>query len=251
MLLGSSEPTFEAETKATPLFARFARWVERQVGRSSTFVLAIAVVLLWAVSGPLFGWSDTWQLVINTGTTIVTFLMVFVIQNTQSRDTQAMQLKLDELIRVNEMARNSLINLEEMSDIDVERMKAAFAALASLEPSTSRSMQVADIPRQHSFVRTESRRLAAQTAGPSSAAPQSSCWRRPGPDKPFGRRRSSTVSTTCATDVARRRSAPSRPARPGFPVAAPVAGQRWRASVGRVQHSIATRSRTTRRKPHE
>jgi low affinity Fe/Cu permease len=86
-----------------------------------------------AISGPIFGWSDTWQLVINTGTTIVTFLMVFVIQNTQSRDTQAMQLKLDELIRVNEMARNSMINLEEMSDIDVERMKAAFAALASIE----------------------------------------------------------------------------------------------------------------------
>jgi len=146
MPLGSSKPTSEVETKATPLFARFARWVERQVGRSSTFVLAIAVVLLWAVSGPLFGWSDTWQLVINTGTTIVTFLMVFVIQNTQSRDTQAMQLKLDELIRVNEMARNSLINSEEMSDIDVERMKAAFAALASFETSTSRSMQVADHP---------------------------------------------------------------------------------------------------------
>jgi low affinity Fe/Cu permease len=146
MLLGSSEPISETETKATPLFARFARWVERQVGRSSTFVLAIAVVVLWAVSGPLFGWSDTWQLVINTGTTIVTFLMVFVIQNTQSRDTQAMQLKLDELIRVNKMARNSLINLEEMSDIDVERMKAAFAALASFETSTSRSAQVADRP---------------------------------------------------------------------------------------------------------
>ena len=146
MPLGSSESTSEVETKGTPLSARFARWVERQVGRSSTFVLAIAVVLLWAVSGPLFGWSDTWQLVINTGTTIVTFLMVFVIQNTQSRDTQAMQLKLDELIRVNEMARNSLINLEEMSDIDVERMKAAFAALASFETSTSRSMQVADHP---------------------------------------------------------------------------------------------------------
>ena len=103
-------------------------------------MLAIAVVVLWAVSGPAFGWSDTWQLVINTGTTIVTFLMVFVIQNTQSRDTQAMQLKLDELIRVNKMARNSLINLEEMSEIDVERMKTAFAALASVEPaSRSRS----------------------------------------------------------------------------------------------------------------
>jgi low affinity Fe/Cu permease len=69
--------------------------------------------VLWAASGPIFGWSDTWQLVINTATTIVTFLMVFVIQNTQTRDTQAMQLKLDELIRVNAMARNSLINLEE------------------------------------------------------------------------------------------------------------------------------------------
>ena len=124
----SSQPGIQT----VPLFARFSRWVERQGGRSSTFVLAVAVVLLWAVTGPVFEWSDTWQLVINTGTTIVTFLMVFVIQNTQSRDTQAMQLKLDELIRVNERARNSLINLEELSDIDVERMKAAFAAFAAI-----------------------------------------------------------------------------------------------------------------------
>ena len=135
--------TSDAESQATPLFARFARWVERQVGRSSTFMLAIPIVLLWAASGPVFGWSDTWQLVINTGTTIVTFLMVFVIQNTQTRDTQAMQLKLDELIRVNEMARNSLINLEEMSDTDVERMKAAFAALASIETSMRRPAEIA------------------------------------------------------------------------------------------------------------
>ena len=143
MLLRHTKLTCKGETQATPLFARFARWVERQVGRSSTFVLAIAVVLVWAVSGPIFGWSDTWQLVINTGTTIVTFLMVFVIQNTQSRDTQAMQLKLDELIRVNETARNSLINLEEMSEIDVEQMKAAFATLASIETPGSRPTQVA------------------------------------------------------------------------------------------------------------
>src|ERR1700758_496748 len=127
-----AKPTSENECQATPLFARFSRWVERQVGRSSTFVLAIAVVVIWAVSGPVFDWSDTWQLVINTGTTIVTFLMVFVIQNTQSRDTQAMQLNLDELIRVNEMARNSLIDLEDMSEVDVERMKTAFATLASV-----------------------------------------------------------------------------------------------------------------------
>ena len=139
----------ESETQATPLFARFARWVERQVGRSSTFVLAIAVVLLWAGSGPLFGWSDTWQLVINTGTTIVTFLMVFVIQNTQSRDTQAMQLKLDELIRANEMARNSLINLEEKSEIDVEKMKTAFAALASVDtPNRTPKARAGEIPAE-------------------------------------------------------------------------------------------------------
>src|SRR5919202_540982 len=119
----SGEFSSEAEDQSRPFFARFARWVERQVGRSSTFVLAIAVVLIWAACGPVFGWSDTWQLVVNTGTTIVTFLMVFVIQNTQTRDTQAMQLKLDELIRVNKTARNSLIDLEEMSEMDVEKMK--------------------------------------------------------------------------------------------------------------------------------
>jgi low affinity Fe/Cu permease len=133
-------------SEATPFFGQFARWVERQVGRSSTFVLAVAVVLLWAVSGPIFGWSDTWQLVINTGTTIVTFLMVFVIQNTQSRDTQAMQLKLDELIRVNKVARNSLINLEEMSDTDVERMKAAFAAFASTRGEERQAPALVEVP---------------------------------------------------------------------------------------------------------
>jgi low affinity Fe/Cu permease len=134
----SDQRIAEEEVQATPLFARFARWVERQVGRSSTFLLAIAAVLLWGASGPIFGWSDTWQLVINTATTIVTFLMVFVIQNTQSRDTQAMQLKLDELIRVNAAARNSFINVEELSKADVERMKAAFAALASIDPAAKR-----------------------------------------------------------------------------------------------------------------
>jgi low affinity Fe/Cu permease len=133
MHLQHAKSSSEPGAKAKPLFARFARWVERQVGRSSTFVLAIAVVVIWGASGPVFGWSDTWQLIINTGTTIVTFLMVFVIQNTQSRDTQAMQLKLDELIRVNQTARNSLIDLEEMSDADVERMKAAFAAFKSVD----------------------------------------------------------------------------------------------------------------------
>ena len=88
--------------------------------------MAVAVVLIWAISGPFFGWSDTWQLVINTGTTIVTFLMVFLIQSTQSRDTRALHLKLDELIRVNQAARNSLLNLEDMSEAEIQEVKKTF-----------------------------------------------------------------------------------------------------------------------------
>jgi low affinity Fe/Cu permease len=113
------------------IFDRFARWIERQLGRSTTFSLAFLSIVLWAVTGPFFGWSDTWQLVINTGTTIVTFLMVFVIQNTQNRDTQALHLKLDELIRVNSTARDSLMGLEEKSELEVEKVKSAFVELAS------------------------------------------------------------------------------------------------------------------------
>jgi len=112
------------------IFDRFARWTEHQLGRSATFALAFLSIVLWGVTGPFFAWSDTWQLVINTGTTIVTFLMVFVIQNTQNRDTQALQLKLDELIRVNTAARNSLMGLEEKSEAEVETVKAAFVELA-------------------------------------------------------------------------------------------------------------------------
>ena len=125
------------------VFTQLASQTGYWMGQPGAFIGATAACLVWAVTGPIFHYSDTWQLVINTGTTIVTFLMVFVIQNTQTRDTQAMQLKLDELIRVNEMARNSLINLEEMSDTDVERMKAAFAALASIETSMRRPAEIA------------------------------------------------------------------------------------------------------------
>src|SRR5919202_4112281 len=111
-------------------FGRLAQWTSCQTGRPWAFTLALVVVLAWAVSGPLFRFSDTWQLVINTGTTIVTFLMVFLIQHTQNRDTQAIQLKLDELIRVNKAARNNLMNLEDMSEQEIEQMKAAFLRLA-------------------------------------------------------------------------------------------------------------------------
>src|SRR5438128_8951081 len=118
------------------IFASFARWIEQQLGRSTAFVLAILGVGLWAVTGPFFGWSDTWQLVINTGTTIVTFLMVFVIQNTQNRDTKALQLKLDELIRVNAAARNSLMGLEERPECEIKELKSKLAeAPASGDPA--------------------------------------------------------------------------------------------------------------------
>ncbi|AWK87760.1 low affinity iron permease family protein [Azospirillum thermophilum] len=111
-------------------FARFARWTERISGRPVTFVVAVGLIVVWAVTGPLFGFSDTWQLVINTGTTIITFLMVFVIQNAQNRDTQALHLKLDELIRATKSARNGLIDLEERSEEDLAKVKGHFERLA-------------------------------------------------------------------------------------------------------------------------
>jgi len=118
------------------IFAGFARWIEQQLGRPTAFVLALLGVGMWLVTGPFFGWSATWQLIINTTTSIVTFLMVFVIQNTQNRDTKALQLKLDELIRVNKAARNSLMSLEEKTEPEVEEIKSAFVELASTgEPS--------------------------------------------------------------------------------------------------------------------
>jgi low affinity Fe/Cu permease len=104
-------------------FDRAAQWTARQCGRAHTFAIAVVVVLVWAITGPLFQFSDTWQLVINTGTTIVTFLMVFLIQNTQNRDTEALQLKIDELIRVTEQARNRLINLEDLTEEEMDKVK--------------------------------------------------------------------------------------------------------------------------------
>jgi low affinity Fe/Cu permease len=112
------------------VFARFATRVAHAVGHPTAFGLAVLIVLGWALTGPFFGFSDTWQLVINTSTTIVTFLMVFLIQNTQNRDSVAIQLKLDELIRAVHGAHNALLDLEELDERDMERLRAEYGALA-------------------------------------------------------------------------------------------------------------------------
>ena len=112
-------------------FSRVARRIAYVTGRPAAFMLAAAVVVLWVASGPLFGFSDTWQLVINTGTTIVTFLMVFLIQNTQNRDTEAIQLKLDELIRATQGAHNALLDLENMDDERFAQYQRSYQRLAA------------------------------------------------------------------------------------------------------------------------
>jgi len=112
-------------------YSRFAKAAAHFCGRPRVFVLAVVVIVAWIVTGPLFGFSDTWQLVINTGTTIVTFLMVFLIQNTQNRDTEAIQVKLDELIRATKGAHNALLDLEELEDESLDAFRARYEALAS------------------------------------------------------------------------------------------------------------------------
>jgi low affinity Fe/Cu permease len=117
-------------TKARSLFTRFAKWTAHATGRPLTFLLALTIVAVWAVTGPAFGYSDTWQLVINTGTTIVTFLMVFLIQNTQNRDSEAIQVKLDEIIRAIGHAKNELMDLEELEEKDLDEIRKTYVQLA-------------------------------------------------------------------------------------------------------------------------
>ena len=119
------------QAKCPSLFTRFSRWTAHTAGRPCTFVIALVLIVGWALTGPMFGYSDTWQLVINTGTTIITFLMVFLIQATQNRDSQALHVKLDELIRAVHGARNSFLNLDDMTDEDLDKLRDHFAKLAA------------------------------------------------------------------------------------------------------------------------
>lgn len=115
-------------------FARFAQYVSHITGRPISFIVAFSAIVIWGLTGRFFGFSDTWQLVINTATTIITFLMVFVIQNTQNRDTIAIQIKLDELIFVTQKARNALMNLEELDDHELETLRKDYERLAQEIP---------------------------------------------------------------------------------------------------------------------
>ena len=116
--------------KSKSVFTRFAKWTSRITGRPIAFIIAFTMILVWAVTGPLFQFSDTWQLVINTSTTIMTFLMVFLIQNTQNRDSEAIHIKLDEIIRSLQGAQNALLDLEELEEEDLDRIRAEYEKIA-------------------------------------------------------------------------------------------------------------------------
>ena len=142
-----TESSDNAEERPFSISASFntaAQWTSRQCGRASTFAIACALIVVWAVTGPVFQFSDTWQLVINTGTTIVTFLMVFLIQNTQNRDSAALHLKLDELIRVNETARNKMLDLEDLTEAELEHLKGSFTRLAGMPSDQALLRDAAD-----------------------------------------------------------------------------------------------------------
>ncbi len=124
--------------KSRSKFTRFAKWTSRITGRPIAFVICVAIIAIWATTGPIFRFSDTWQLVINTSTTIITFLMVFLIQNTQNRDSEAIHLKLDELIRANRGAHNALLDMEELEDEDLDRLREGYEELANAARETLR-----------------------------------------------------------------------------------------------------------------
>jgi len=136
-------------------FTCCSNWVAQASGRPSTFVFSLLVIIVWAVSGPVFGFSDTWQLVVNTGTTIVTFLMVFLIQNTQNRDGAAIQAKLDELIRAS-AAQNLFIGIEHLTQEELDEIRARCEARAKAENAPNRAEEKANRKAAHAAERATS-----------------------------------------------------------------------------------------------
>jgi low affinity Fe/Cu permease len=131
-------------------FTRFAKWTAKASGRPLTFTIAVLVIVVWAITGPVFGFSDTWQLIINTGTTIITFLMVFLIQNTQNRDSDAIQVKLDELIRLSKGGHNVLLDLEELEDEELDRIRASYRKIAQeAREQLERGLADTGVPEVH------------------------------------------------------------------------------------------------------
>jgi low affinity Fe/Cu permease len=147
------------------LFSDFANWIAHAVGQPSTFAACVLVVVIWAATGPLFGFSDTWQLMINTGTTIVTFLMVFLIQNTQNRDGAAIQAKLDELIRAS-AAQNVYIGIEQLTEEELDELRQRCLARANSSLQTQ-AREAADVAEQEANVKARRASLRAVDDDPS------------------------------------------------------------------------------------
>lgn len=154
------------EKKGLPgLFDRFSKKVTKATGSPIAFALAILIVIVWAILGPVFGFSDTWQLVINTGTTIITFLMVFVIQQSQNKDTMALQLKLNELIASSEKASNRLVDIEDLTEAELDKLKRFYIELSDLaeeEDDSFTTHSIDEAKRKHEQKETEKRKEQAE-----------------------------------------------------------------------------------------
>jgi low affinity Fe/Cu permease len=147
-------PRKKKKNRLSALFQKMSNKVTKATGSPYAFITALAVVIIWGITGPLFGFSDTWQLVINTGTTIITFLMVFIIQQSQNKDTIAIQLKLNELIACNERASNRLVDIEDLTEEELEKIKKFYiklSALAEKEDDVSRSHSLSEAESVHEF----------------------------------------------------------------------------------------------------
>ena len=160
--------------KFSNFFERFASRATRATGSSTAFLLALATIVIWLVSGPVFGYSDTWQLVINTGTTIITFLMVFLIQKAQNKDSLALQIKLNELIAVNRKASNRLLNLEDLNEADLRSLHQFFCTLAEKakkEASVSESHSIEEAEEIH-IEKVEDKQRRKHKKSPTTIMPE-------------------------------------------------------------------------------